>query len=805
MKKICLTRIITILIAMAMAWPCLLSASAIEPVSGNSVSISEDIYVDGENTGAKLTQITLPAGSKYNPYASDSIINVVEAKSSSGLSFAALNCGTYTYHKSTLGNAVTAYNDTHGGTVVAAVNADPWFLYHSDYDGDGQKATGIGVKNQSITRNLLIIDGEIYQTPQTTLENMLNNNATEYNTPSSPSYIFAQNSDGSFMIGKFSPDINITNITTQAPAISADGINRLPAPGAIMIYNHRIGTESMAYTDAYEIYIKASTTAFGISRGIVGTVVGIYQPGDTNRPAIDESTIIISVRDRGSVPEAYTQVTDKIPLVRGKFAVGDTVRLDVTVSAEGDTYEASQTSKWSSVTNAIGGFYNQVTKGIVNDDLNANGTEKSNAYPVPLIALKEDGTAMMITVTSKNDVRQGTSQKYIGDICKELGAYTAIMFDGGGSTSIITYEDSTYIRRGGYADGNPRSVVNALALVFHGKNVDTLNAEKGERMNIDGVSNDSTLSSIPSPDLVGIPTTDYRFAANIDYINGKGLLGAPEAYSALSSYKHSNGTYVKAVVSDGVTADQNNLVSVTGWSVVNGGQGGHFWSVDGIRWYQCKDTSYNVNMSNWQAIQDAAVSVSNVASIFEEKAKFHNATADLTPWAGQTVNLYFGVGIHDNTRVAYMVRIENVSVPEHMHTPGDKATCTDPQICTDCLEVLAEAKGHIYDNESDAFCNECDSQRTVIPPPADTTDQPTDPIDPPPTDPGNGDSQTPADPEDGEDITSESTLKAPTDTSPVTGDKSEAIPNTVIIIALAFAALLILGCALLIKYRGRAK
>ena len=30
----------------------------------------------------------------------------------------------------------------------------------------------------------------------------------------------------------------------------------------------------------------------------------------------------------------------------------------------------------------------------------------------------------------------------------------------------------------------------------------------------------------------------------------------------------------------------------------------------------------------------------------------------------------------------------------HKHTPGAPATCTEPQVCTDCGEVLVEATGH---------------------------------------------------------------------------------------------------------------
>ncbi len=730
------------------------NVTALGDVSGQSAVVSENIYVNGKDTGALYTQITLPSGSKYNPYKSDSVINVIEVEPSSGLSFAAINCGKYTYNTSTLGACAEKYNSSHNGTVIAAVNADPWFVYHSDYDGDGKRATGAGVKHQSITRNLLIIDGEIYQTSQTALENMLNNNATEYNTPAVPSCTFAQNSDGSFMIGKFELDITIKNETKVCEDIYADGINRLPAPGAIMIYNQRVGDESMAYTDAYEIYLNVDNSAFKLGGSVTGKVVGIYESGDADRAEIDENTVIISARGRASVPESCTKVTDKILTVSGKFSVGDTVSISTALSEAGDTYEPSQTEKWNTVTNAVGGFYNQITRGEVNPDLNADGSEKNNADPVSLIALKEDGSAMMITITSKSDVRAGTRQKYIGDICRELGAYTALMFDGGGSTAIITYEDGAYLRRGGYADGSPRRVVNALALVYGGESIDVRNAELEARRDIDGIANDSPLP--PTPDLVGEATTEYRYTSNIDFINDKGPSGSESPYGGIVSFKNNtSGAYSKAVVSEGVSAE-NGMVSVRGWAVVNGGQGDYFWSIDGYNWYKCTDTKYNLSMGNWEAIKEAAISCSALTSVFEERAKFYSATAQLTPWAGKTVDVYFGVGISDNSRVAYMVKIENVSVSEasvHEHTPGKEADCDTPQICTECKEELSPALGHdeikhpakpatctqdgceayvtcsrcdystysktdklshTYDDENDSVCNLCGRRRKLI-------------------------------------------------------------------------------------------
>ena len=52
-----------------------------------------------------------------------------------------------------------------------------------------------------------------------------------------------------------------------------------------------------------------------------------------------------------------------------------------------------------------------------------------------------------------------------------------------------------------------------------------------------------------------------------------------------------------------------------------------------------------------------------------------------------------------------------VLAPQLMHTPGAEATCTEPQTCTVCGEILAEATGHNVG--SDGVCTKCGTR--IIP------------------------------------------------------------------------------------------
>ena len=157
-------------------------------------------------------------------------------------------------------------------TLIAAMNGDPWIVYHTDYDGDGKTATGPAVKHVSVSRGLMIKNGEIWATEQISDENYLaKDDNAERGTGAANQPIFGVKKDGTAIIGSPYTAIEIQN-TTQSKTLSAAGINRLPAPNSAILYNQRVGNESMAYEDAYEIYVECDSSAFGYGKTISGKV-----------------------------------------------------------------------------------------------------------------------------------------------------------------------------------------------------------------------------------------------------------------------------------------------------------------------------------------------------------------------------------------------------------------------------------------------------------------------------------------------------------------------------------------------------
>ncbi len=644
MKKSTRLSALLLSLAMLLGMGALLVNAAPTTVTGMSKIETQAIKVGAINTGATLTQILLEKGSKYSA-GTTGLVSVVELTPSSKLTLKVLNGGDYTWSKATMGASAVAYNKAHDdSTVIAAVNGDPWLVYHTDYDGDGEGATGPSVKHVSVSRGVMIIDGELWASHQIDDENNLaRTDNAERGTAASQGPVFAIKEDGTAMIGTPRISVKLENTTTGTNQ-AAKGVNRLPAPNSIILYNQRCGTESFAFEDAYEIYLECEDSAFSLSEATTGKVTAIFQSGDTTeRPAITEKTVIISAR--GS----------SINTIKDKYKVGDSVSITCSVTA--DVSVSSQKADWANVQEAIGGFFYLLNRGNT-----AGQPGNTTNYPCSIIGLTKDGNVLMTSTTSVEDgTRSACQMQNLPAMCKELGYHTAILFDGGGSTEMITLSGDNYVRRSATVDGtnSVRSVISGIAAVYNGVNLEPANRETAFTATYESLGIEQPeLPDLEGADLRGEPTLSYRYYADVQTINGtkqEGLIGLRDATAK---------TLVPAVT-DGVTVDENNKITLSGYAFANGGQGDHYWSLDKDHWYRVTDATYS--NSDEDTKQIAINSAAAMTSAHVENAVFEGVSVDLSAYAGQTVTVYFGLspkGASD--KVCHYLTIENVTVPAAM-------------------------------------------------------------------------------------------------------------------------------------------
>ncbi len=404
-------------------------------LTGESSRASEEIALaDGTKTGVKWTQIELDGF-----YGNDRLVNVAEFDlSNTSLSMEVINSGKFIVSSQTLDKASAVYTESHDGqTVLAAINGDLWMTaVHS--------SSALTSKTLKVTRGVLMIDGEIWASQQIDQENLDATNA-EKGTPAGDKACFGITDKNQPLVG--SPDINIT-ISAGGKTIEADGLNRLPARNAIIVYNHRVNDTNYALNDAYEVELEVDqSSAFTAGGTLSAKVVAIYKEGAVIRPALDNpDTIVLTARG------------NKISTLAENFKVGD----EVTFTTElVDRW--GNTELWQTVRDAMGGHIPTILNGKP-----AVTSSDPSAYPTALIGYKDDGSVMMVSVTSEIDgSRAALKYNQAYQFCKEMGYNSVFYLDGGGSTTFVTLEEGAYTVRHQCSDGAPRAVINGIGVVWN--------------------------------------------------------------------------------------------------------------------------------------------------------------------------------------------------------------------------------------------------------------------------------------------------------------------------------------------------
>ena len=424
-----LTMLVSVWVTPAMAAPPAEKLSDEQSRKTTELTLS-----DGTKTGVMWTDIAI-SGSTYGE---NRQVNMAEIDlSNTRLSMEVINNGAYMVKSKTMDKGAADYNASHPGqTVLAAINGD--LFMNSVHSG-----SAVTKKVLSVVRGVLIIDGEIWASQQIDQENLGATN-DEKGLPCGNKAAFGVTSQNQPLVG--SPDIAVS-MTVNGKTLKADGLNRLPALNSLIVYNHRVNDTNYALNDAYEVELKVDkTSAFKAGGEISAKVVAIYKSGAATRPAIGEKTILLTARG------------NRVADLQNNFKVGDTVTFKTTM-----TDRMGRTELWQDVQEAIGGHMQPIIDGKLSV---ANGNTAN--YPTSFIGYRDDGTVVFCTVTSIQD------GKYLGlrfadgyKFCTEMGFNSVFYLDGGGSSTFVTLDEGSYTVRNKCSDGNTRSVINGIGVVWN--------------------------------------------------------------------------------------------------------------------------------------------------------------------------------------------------------------------------------------------------------------------------------------------------------------------------------------------------
>jgi len=316
---------------------------------------------------------------------------------------------------------------------IAAINGDLWMVAyaHARIEGKGTNYNGytdaVVKKEQTLPRGFNMYNGEIitsdYMLQETPYEGQF--------------WAFGTTADNQVAIG--CPKLDIT-----LDSVKADGLNRLPANNALVVYTDKGCLNTYALDDAVELLVK--TEGYTVKHGteIKGEIIGIYDEFSDSDPKMAEDHIILCAR--GTAVEK----------VNG-YKVGDTISLSFEV------YEkfGRDTELWQNMTNCVGGHTPFVIDGVKNE----SGT--TTGYPTTIVGIKNDGNVVFLV----NDGRQsgfsnGLNFNRYWDIADELDLNTAFILDGGGSSTMVLADEGEYKVVNSPCDtGNAeRTVVNSVIL-----------------------------------------------------------------------------------------------------------------------------------------------------------------------------------------------------------------------------------------------------------------------------------------------------------------------------------------------------
>ncbi|MBQ3183277.1 MAG: InlB B-repeat-containing protein [Clostridia bacterium] len=387
--------------------------------------------------GVTSTNIKTSSSSKYQTQN----FNIVEFDpKQADLYVDVTNTRDYANQSRTTLKTVTEFNATNneGKTAIAAINGDLWMMSsaHSRVEGSGISYGGysdaVVTKALTLPRGFNVYDGEIITSAHMVQE-----------TPFEGEFwSFGMTADHVPMIGCPELKISIHNNSSGAQ-VAADGLNRLPANEALVVYSDKGCLNNYALSDAYEVVIDVPydyTVKHGAS--ITGTVTGIYSSATTANPTMQANRIILTARGTKT-------------MLLNQFAVGNSVTLNFSVT---ERY-GRNTAGWQNVQNAVGGHMPFVVDGVKWE------TGTTTNYPTTIVGIKNDGNVVFIA----NDGRQSSFSTGLDfndywDFADDMDLNTAFILDGDGSTTMVELTEAGYAVTNSPSDGSERSVVNSVIL-----------------------------------------------------------------------------------------------------------------------------------------------------------------------------------------------------------------------------------------------------------------------------------------------------------------------------------------------------
>ena len=460
MKKL---RAAALILALLFVFSAVAAAKTVKPLSGENTHREKTLH-----EGVVRAEINTDSSTPIYGHQHFNVLSVDMSKRDLYLETAYMNDSvrvTYGTPGSTVQGTVAQYNRNHSDKkVIAAINGDMWLIA-------SQTKGCVKTSEFTVSRAFNIVNGEIYTSGVI---------AQEPSFAGIP-WSFGITDDFVPNLGQPYTEIELTDVTKNIAA-SADGINRVPANDAVIIYTDRLmgSCNNFALDDAYEMLIEFDedyTMCHGAD--VTGTLVAVYDSSSSeDAPKINNRQMVITARG------------NKIPGVEG-FDTGDKINIKVQI------HDAlGRDDIWQRVTQSVGGNICFIKGGVrTGADLG------QSTYPTTLLGYDRDGKIIMLTMDGRGKGGAGASTARLNQLITDLDLYDAFIVDGGGSMTMVVANNDTYSSYttvSTSSDGSDRKVNNAFVLA-----VGPERCEQGE------IEINKNMQRIEDPTNVTFPTEDH--------------------------------------------------------------------------------------------------------------------------------------------------------------------------------------------------------------------------------------------------------------------------------------------------------
>ncbi len=178
-------------------------------------------------------------------------------------------------------------------------------------------------------------------------------------------------------------------------------------------------------------------------------------------------SIEVAVNKKGVVVEKVTEA-EPIEIPKGGFVLAshmsyNTFLLDNVEIGDKISVDIKSKPDIEYIETAVGGGGVVLRDGVVPSTFSHNITGRQ---PRSAVGIDETGTVItLVAVDGRSNKSTGMTQTELGNLMKELGCFTALNLDGGGSTTLVLDRDGEKKVQNNLSNGSARNVANSIGIM----------------------------------------------------------------------------------------------------------------------------------------------------------------------------------------------------------------------------------------------------------------------------------------------------------------------------------------------------